>query len=77
MSDDSAERREFVLSALRAGSLRARLIEVEINSIGGALKGGLIDCYTAMQWITDLGSLDLVRIIPTAEEVGPILGSDK
>ncbi len=77
MSDDSAERREFVLSALRAGSLRAKLIETEINSIGVALKGGLIDCYTAMQWVTDVGALDLVRIVPIVEEVGPVLGSDK
>lgn len=74
---DSDDRMDFVLSALRAGSMRAKLLETEINSIGVALKGGLIDCFTAMQWVREIGALDLVRHIPTKEDVGPILGADK
>lgn len=63
MSEDTEDRRDFVLSALRVGSLRAKLFETEINSIGVALKGGLIDCYTAMQWVKEIGALELVRSI--------------
>ena len=66
MSDDH---KEFVLSALRVGSLRAKLIETEINSIGVALKGGLIDSYTAMQWVRDAGALELVRFISDENDV--------
>ncbi len=76
MSDDSDERKEFVLAALRVGSMRAKLIESEINSIGIALKGDMINCYTAMQWVKEAGILDFVRLIPTKEEAGPALGSD-
>lgn len=73
---DSEDRREFVLSALRVGSLRAKLLEAEINSIGIALKGGAINCYTAIQWINDAGAMDFIRLLPTKDDVGPILGTD-
>ena len=65
---DSDEKREFLLSSLRAGSLRAKLIETEINSIGVALKGGLIDCYTAMQWIKEAGAMELIRTVPVGDD---------
>ncbi len=74
---DTEDRREYLLSALRVASARARMCEAEINSIGVALKGGIIDCYTAMEWIKEIGALELIRSIPTKEEVGPVLGSDK
>lgn len=66
---DSPDRRDFVLAALRAGSLRAKLYETEINTIGVALKGGLIDCYTAMEWVKEIGALELVRNVPPSEEM--------
>lgn len=66
---DSPDRRDFVLAALRAGSLRAKLYETEINTIGVALKGGLIDCYTAMEWVKEIGALELVRNVPPPEEM--------
>lgn len=62
---DSDDHREFVLSSLRVGSMRAKLYETEINSIGVALKGGLIDCETAMEWIKEIGATELVRQLPT------------
>ena len=67
MSDD---RKEFILAALRGASLRAKLLETEINSIGVALKGDIIDGYTAMQWVKDIGALEFMsHILPeeTAE----------
>jgi len=54
------ERREFVLANLRVASLRAKLLETELNSIGVALKGGMIDSYTAMQWVKDAGALNFM-----------------
>ncbi len=68
-------RKEFVLSSLRAASLRAKLLETEINSIGVALKGGIINSYTAMQWVKDAGALDLIgHILP--EETSEIPSTD-
>jgi hypothetical protein len=60
----SESHREFLLSALRAASLRARMFEVEINSIGIALKGGLVTPVEALQWVKDIGALELVGMIP-------------
>ena len=73
---DSDEKREFLLSSLRAGSMRAKLIETEINSIGVALKGGLIDCYMAMQWVKEIGAMELIRPVPIGEneEISTYLG---
>ena len=69
---DPDERREFVLSTLRAASLRAKLYEIEINSVGVALKGGFIDSFTAMQWIKDLGALELItHLLPEEPEISP------
>lgn len=74
MSDNQ---REFVLSALRVGSLRAKLYETEINSIGVALKDGLIDCYTAMEWVKEIGAIELVRTIPVGTANGPLITDEK
>lgn len=73
----SEDRREFVLSALRAGSMRCKLMETEINSIGVALKGGLIDWYTAMEWVKEIGAIDLVRYVPTKDQVDMIMGPEE
>ena len=67
---------EFVLASLRVGSLRAKLLETEINSIGVALRGGLIDSYTAMQWVQDAGAMAFVRSVPPADDE-PILGTSE
>lgn len=64
---DPPDRKEFVLSALRAASIRAKLYETDINTIGVALKGGLIDSYTAMQWVKDIGALGLMGNLPPDE----------
>lgn len=72
----SEDRREFVLAALRVGSLRCKAMGSEIDSIGVALKGGLIDEYTAMQWVREIGAIDLVRHIPYKDEVYPFLEAD-
>jgi len=40
--DEEAQHKEFLLAALRAASARARAIPLDIDTIGVALKGGLI-----------------------------------
>ena len=64
---DTDERREYLLASLRVASLRARLYETEINSIGTALKAGIVDCYGAVEWMKEIGALGLMKYIPEDE----------
>ncbi|QDM27884.1 hypothetical protein FNL56_18425 [Tardiphaga sp. vice304] len=59
-----SDRTEYMLSALRVGSIRAKLFETEINSIGVALKAGLISAEDAAAWITEIGAAGLVALKP-------------
>ena len=56
--------REFLLSALRAASLRAKLFDAEINSIGIALRENMITPEQAIKWIKDIGALEAIGTIP-------------
>jgi hypothetical protein len=49
--------REFLLSHLRAARTRAQLAVCEIDSIGVALKGNLIDVDEALAWAADVDAL--------------------
>jgi hypothetical protein len=51
---------EYILSELRAASLRARLLGSEIDAIGVAVKGGLV---TAEQALVLMNRVDLLRVI--------------
>lgn len=62
MSDDT--HRDFLLSLMRAASLRAKLFEVEVNSIGVALKSGMVTVPQALKWIKDIGALESLGTIP-------------
>jgi hypothetical protein len=68
--DEEQQHVDFLLAALRAASLRCKLMEADVNTIGVALKGGLIGADTAVAWIRDHGLLGMVSAIP--EEVGRI-----
>lgn len=48
---------EFLLSALRVASLRARLAATEFDSIGVALKRGLVSYDEAVAWLHDVDLL--------------------
>jgi len=56
--------RDFLLSALRAASLRARAMESDLNTIGIALKGGLIGPEVAVRWIMQSGLQHMVGELP-------------
>ena len=64
MPSDDDGHKDFLLSALRAASLRARMYEIEINSIGIALKGDMVTVTEALRWIKDIGAWELVGKIP-------------
>jgi|HubBroStandDraft_6_1064221.scaffolds.fasta_scaffold00050_67 hypothetical protein len=63
MSNDD-DHKDFVLSALRSASLRARMYEIEIQSIGIALKGDMVSVIEALKWIKDIGAWELIGKIP-------------
>lgn len=62
MSEES--HREFLLSALRAASLRAKLFDVELTSIGIALRENMVTPEQAVKWIRDIGALESIGMIP-------------
>jgi hypothetical protein len=51
---------EYILSELRAASLRAKLLSSEIDAIAVALSGGLV---TADQALVLMHGIDLLRVI--------------
>ena len=55
---------EFLLSAMRAAALRARLMETDIKTIGIGLSGGMITIDVALKWLNDVGAMGLVGEIP-------------
>jgi hypothetical protein len=56
----TAPRTEYLLAELRCASLRARLWVVEIDTIGCALRAGLIGPEEAAEVIAESGCLHLL-----------------
>ncbi len=52
--------RDYTITALRSAALRARLLVNEAETIGIALRDGLISPDAALLWARDAGVLDLV-----------------
>jgi hypothetical protein len=61
-----ASRHEYLLNAIRCASLRAKLLEIEINSVGVALKGNAISDEVAIEWLKDIGAISLCTYMPDA-----------
>jgi hypothetical protein len=66
MLEEIEAHREFLLSALRSASLRCKLMDNELVSIGVALKHDLIGPDTAVQWIHDHNLMWLIGPLPKA-----------
>jgi hypothetical protein len=64
-----SSRCEYLLAELRCASLRARLIQADIDAIGLALKTGLISPDEAVELLADIDLLRLVGV-PRDEQVG-------
>lgn len=56
-------RRQYLLAELRCASLRARLRQADIDAVGLALKGGLIDPEQALELLHDCDALHLVGAV--------------
>lgn len=61
---DEDDHKQFLLSALRSASLRAKMFEIEINSIGIALKSDMVSVTTALRWVKDIGAIELIGYVP-------------
>jgi hypothetical protein len=66
MLEEIEAHREFLLSALRSASLRCKLADNELTTIGVALKNDLIGPDTAVQWIRDHDLMWLIGPLPKA-----------
>jgi hypothetical protein len=53
-------RREYLLAELRCAALRARLRTQDIEAVGLALKGGLIEPEQALELLADCDCLQLI-----------------
>ena len=58
--------RDYLVSAMRVGSLRLLLSKNELDAIGTALKGGLIGTAEALDWLADLGVMPWIDTVPGA-----------
>jgi hypothetical protein len=56
--------KEFLLAALRTASLRAKLTSNEMDSIGVALKRGVVSTEEAVAWLHDEKLFDHVIYRP-------------
>jgi hypothetical protein len=63
-------RSEYLLAELRCASLRARLLQADIDAVGLALKGGLITADQALDLLHDCDVLWLVGTHPPHREEG-------
>jgi hypothetical protein len=57
----------YLLGELRCASLRARILQADIDAIGLALKGGLISADQALELLADVDALRVVGTPPIAE----------
>jgi hypothetical protein len=57
-------RTEYLLAELRCASLRARLWQADIEAVGLALRGGLIEPEQALGLLRDCDALHLVGAEP-------------
>jgi hypothetical protein len=65
-SAGGTDRKEYLLAELRCAALRARLAACDIDAIGIALRAGMIDTDTAVQWLHGCAALDYVVPTPPA-----------
>jgi hypothetical protein len=69
---EEEDHREFLLAALRAATIRAKLMDADLTTIGLALKSNLIGSETAVAWIRDANLLGMVGALP--DHVGRLAG---
>jgi hypothetical protein len=55
-------RRDYLMAELRCASLRARLLQADIDAVGMALKAGLVEPEQALELLDDCDCLALIGI---------------
>jgi hypothetical protein len=58
---DELAYREYILAELRCAHIRTKLLITEIETIGLALRVGLIDAEMAMLWLRDVNGLEFLH----------------
>jgi hypothetical protein len=53
-------RRDYLLAELRCASLRARLLQADIDAVGMALKAGLVEPEQALELLDECDCLQLI-----------------
>ena len=71
-SPNESAQREHLLAALRCGSLRMALAKADLDSVGTALKGGLISIEYAMDWLGELGAFPLLETVLEGSNAQPV-----
>ncbi len=56
-------KRYHLLAAMRCASVRLYLAKLDVDSIGTALKGGLISTDEAFGWLAEIGALPLIDTV--------------
>ena len=52
--------KEYAITALRCATLRTRLLTTELETIGIAVRDGLVSPEASLLWARDIGALELV-----------------
>ena len=53
-------RRDYLMAELRCASLRARLLQADIDAVGLALKAGLVEPEQALELLGDCDCLQFI-----------------
>ena len=60
-------RRDYLMAELRCASLRARLLQADIDAVGLAIKAGLVEPEQALELLADCDCLTLVGLREATE----------
>jgi hypothetical protein len=63
---DTPQERDLLLTALRAASIRSRLIATEIDTVGISLRHHKVTCEQAMAWLKEQDLLGWLHLGPEA-----------
>lgn len=59
-ANSATDAQMLLLSFIRLATIRAKLVAVDLDSIGIALKQGLVSVEGAVAWLDDLGLFEIV-----------------
>jgi hypothetical protein len=73
MSTESATQdfTAYLIAELGAATLRARVVQADLEAIAVALRGGLISADEAVAFLDERGALDFVGTAPPEPEAQP------